>query len=63
MLSFKKVKHLKNYKDKNILTKTLFFLQLELCKKIFSKTLILFEIMSVLRLINHPVYLYINIKY
>jgi len=30
---------------------------LKLCKNIFSKTLILFDIMSVLRSVNHPVYI------
>jgi len=60
MLSFKKVKNLKNYKDEKYLknlyfNKNVVFLQVETMEKIFSKTLILFEIMSVLRLINHPV--------
>jgi len=45
----KKIKNLKKYKDKKIfLNKNYFFNNLELCKKIFSKTLILFEIRSVL---------------
>ena len=33
---------------------------MKLYKKIFSKTLILFEIMSVIRLTNHPVYIIIH---
>jgi len=54
MLSFKKVKNLKHYMDikYNFLIKTFFS---NYVKKYFQKTLILFEIMSVLCLMNHPI--------
>jgi len=50
----KKIIRIKISEKYNFLIKTLFFNNLKLCKKIISKTLILFEIMSVLRLMNHP---------